>query len=671
MKLEKFSNNTTTLVIGDMPDKKFGIIANDKMFNILSDKIYTDKIMAPIRELATNAYDARVDNNKESIPFEVHIPTFEEPYFSIRDYGKGMNDKQIEELYTTYGWSDKNNSNKFTGCLGLGSKSPFAYTDTFNIHSVNNGKKYIYCCYMEEGIPHVMKFDEFQTDEDSGLMIKFDVKKQDVSLFENKIDYVFKWFKIKPLFNKQNKFYSEFIIENNCIINNDNCGILMGNIFYPDFYFVIDYIKEENLMDEKFEYFFKNCNKVVICANIGDYDIAVSREQISKSKKNCQKLYETLKDFLHHQYKKYDQFIQKLEGSILNQYNEVYSYHNNHPYINIYDWITKNVYVDFSQGKNHLIHWKNANKVITYKLEKNNLFIYYLQDAKKYRVILDKTCKSIYKQYVKEKNRDLFVVSEKEIYDKIIKLGIQPADTSNIVLEKGNETLDGKLYVIHKYKYNGEFNLVESNMTIKKVLEEKRVLYYLPFYKGKPEVNFNDMNVEWIKNLENCSFFKHKFYITYHNETKKLKNAPHCYNVIELLKTSFRNIKNFHHINYMVKLNFSYGVEQIIKNINFNFDIMDEKTKKSFMSIKKHYMEMTNFYLEYNKLTNHEKLYYSLFCDKISNKQYFLIIDYLNNQYPLLKNYMGYEMLNNIMMQEIQWYIDKKDNEYIMKGIEK
>ena len=30
----------------------------------------------------------------------------------------------MEELYTTYGASNKNDSNDFTGCLGLGSKSP-------------------------------------------------------------------------------------------------------------------------------------------------------------------------------------------------------------------------------------------------------------------------------------------------------------------------------------------------------------------------------------------------------------------------------------------------------------------------------------------------------------------------------------------------------------------
>jgi len=165
------SNGTTAVVIGDMPDKKFGIIANDKMYDILSSKIYTDKITAPIRELATNAYDAHIANHNESKPFDIHIPTENELYFSISDYGDGMDGQTIEELYTTYGFSDKSSSNKFTGCLGLGSKSPFAYTDSFEVHSVKDYIKYVYKCYMESGIPHVMKFDEFSTNEESGVLV--------------------------------------------------------------------------------------------------------------------------------------------------------------------------------------------------------------------------------------------------------------------------------------------------------------------------------------------------------------------------------------------------------------------------------------------------------------------------------------------------------------------
>ena len=44
-------------------------------------------------------------------------------------------------LYTTYFRSTRNNSNDSVGCLGLGSKAPFAYTDSFTVEAYLNGIK--------------------------------------------------------------------------------------------------------------------------------------------------------------------------------------------------------------------------------------------------------------------------------------------------------------------------------------------------------------------------------------------------------------------------------------------------------------------------------------------------------------------------------------------------
>ena len=132
------SNCSETLMVGDLTEKAFGILANGKMFNILSSKIYTDKIAAPLRELACNAYDAHVAAGKKNVPFDVFIPTYDNPTFYIEDFGVGMDAQEIEELYSTYGASTKTDSNKFVGCLGLGSKSPFAYTDNFTVVSRKN-----------------------------------------------------------------------------------------------------------------------------------------------------------------------------------------------------------------------------------------------------------------------------------------------------------------------------------------------------------------------------------------------------------------------------------------------------------------------------------------------------------------------------------------------------
>jgi len=49
------------------------------------------------------------------------------------------------------------------GCLGLGSKSPFAYVNNFKVVSFNEGKKYSYICYMDNGVPKINAFDACDT----------------------------------------------------------------------------------------------------------------------------------------------------------------------------------------------------------------------------------------------------------------------------------------------------------------------------------------------------------------------------------------------------------------------------------------------------------------------------------------------------------------------------
>jgi hypothetical protein len=45
----------------------------------------------------------------------------------------------FRDVYTQFGFSTKEHTNDQTGSLGLGSKSPLAYTDTFKVYSVANG----------------------------------------------------------------------------------------------------------------------------------------------------------------------------------------------------------------------------------------------------------------------------------------------------------------------------------------------------------------------------------------------------------------------------------------------------------------------------------------------------------------------------------------------------
>ena len=239
---------------GVVSTNRFKVAQTSKMFNILSNSLYSDKVMAVIRELSTNAYDAHIAAGNPN-PFLVRLPTYTDPNFTIRDYGTGLNQSDMEELYTTYGASNKNDSNDYVGCLGLGSKSPFAYTKSFTTSSYFNGTKYTYVAAMDEsGVPTLNLLDVTPTKESNGLEISFAVKNNDFGEFSNKAVRIFHYFKQKPVIvggNLKDPYSNKDIVFNDnswrlCKLNNNSdlfpnaynkidssIIAIMGNIAYP------------------------------------------------------------------------------------------------------------------------------------------------------------------------------------------------------------------------------------------------------------------------------------------------------------------------------------------------------------------------------------------------------------------------------------------------------
>ena len=127
---------------------EFRIRNSAKAFSILSSGLYANKIRAIIRELSCNAVDAHKAAGTTDVPFEVHLPTALEPFFYIRDFGIGLNHDQVTNIYTTYFESTKTASNDFIGALGLGSKSPFSYTENFTVTAIKDGRKGLYTAFI-------------------------------------------------------------------------------------------------------------------------------------------------------------------------------------------------------------------------------------------------------------------------------------------------------------------------------------------------------------------------------------------------------------------------------------------------------------------------------------------------------------------------------------------
>jgi DNA topoisomerase VI subunit B len=112
---------------------------------------------------------------KEKVPFHITINDStldDELSVQFRDFGPGMSKETIVKVFSTFGESTKINSNLETGCLGLGSKSPFAVTTTFMVISYIDNIKYVYNMSKDAvGRPKITLFTESYTEEPNGMEI--------------------------------------------------------------------------------------------------------------------------------------------------------------------------------------------------------------------------------------------------------------------------------------------------------------------------------------------------------------------------------------------------------------------------------------------------------------------------------------------------------------------
>lgn len=130
-------------------DNDFSVDINEKTFRVLLDTLYTNKSRAVIRELATNAYDSHIMVGSATKPFLIQLPNAQAPTFRVRDYGTSLTHEQVMVLYTTVFRSTKERTNAQVGQLGLGSKSPFCYTDAFSVNAYLDGEKRTYLAHMQ------------------------------------------------------------------------------------------------------------------------------------------------------------------------------------------------------------------------------------------------------------------------------------------------------------------------------------------------------------------------------------------------------------------------------------------------------------------------------------------------------------------------------------------
>lgn len=275
---------------GVSDQSQFSIKMNAKAFRVLSDTLYQNKIGSIVREICCNAMDSHIAANNRDVPFAIHLPDRFEPWFSVIDYGVGLSRDGVRKIYTTYFESTKDESNDMVGAFGLGSKTPFAYTDAFTVTSIFNGERTVYSAYIaQNGMPTIAELTSTKTDEPNGVEIQVPVSDSDIFTFHKEVKEQLRFFKVKPTLLNGNIEW--FTLPENHIYKSDFCEvypnewgstingiwITQGQVGYP-----VDNTQALNGMEGDLRDFYHMLSRFGVVLNfaIGEIEVTASREGI-------------------------------------------------------------------------------------------------------------------------------------------------------------------------------------------------------------------------------------------------------------------------------------------------------------------------------------------------------------------------------------------------------
>ena len=283
MKLSTNTNNYTTTIT---KSADFGIEESDlsHIMGILRSQIYSDKLLAVIREYSTNAVDANTEANNTN-PISIILPTLENPILSFRDFGNGLSDDEVCNLYVKYGASTKRSSNDYTGCLGIGCKAGFAYGDSFQVVSYTKSHITTWLARIDESQRGTISLisKEPNINKPTGTNVIVSIRKNDIDDCVSKAKAFFKYWKVQPHCNLDLDKLN--IVESTddwalCTSssrhayarNYGSAHLVMGNIRYP--------IDSNQLNLNSTPASLTKSDSIIFYAPLGAVDIAANRESL-------------------------------------------------------------------------------------------------------------------------------------------------------------------------------------------------------------------------------------------------------------------------------------------------------------------------------------------------------------------------------------------------------
>jgi len=340
---------------------------SSKLFSMLSSFLYSNKELAVLHELSSNAIDAHTMVGKESVPIEVHLPTAISPNLIVRDFGPGLSPENVIRFLTTYGESNKTKSKNMIGGYGIGSKSPAAVTDTWQVISRHAGVLTHYQILIDNtGVPLLSKLREVPTNE-TGIDVIVPTRPNDISVWSSAASGAYQFYSLRPdIVGPTRPMFFDYVKmseQPNFSIVQSNyrkiTAIASGRGYDVDFTQVLAYVSP------LYKKFLTEFNKTILFNfDIGAFDVDLSREKVRYSDKTLKILGARLDEVGEYFYKS---IHDEVDGKNVHEYTILMS-----------KW-----YTEYNSSVFHLIAGNPHNITSGYRL---NTLQFEIADAAKYKV---------------------------------------------------------------------------------------------------------------------------------------------------------------------------------------------------------------------------------------------------------------------------------------------
>jgi len=329
MKLQKLKS-ATTQTLNVNKKKEFTVDTSNQMIvSILRDKLYSNKIAAVCREVASNSRDANREAGKGDVSVKITLSNEDSVLgdgmtISFKDSGVGISPSRIDNVFLKYGSSTKRDSNNQTGGFGIGAKTPFAYTNEFTISTIadEDGKRLhnIYQAVISnEGgqeVSQLLLVNSSETKENTGTEIIIPIKESDKTEFISECTKATILWNVQPqlIVNGENKLkkmttlisnddfkviYGEY---NASLFDTNHDGVIMqiDGIPYklnnsqvgrldPN---VSKHIEASKLFDMQTRYNYDNTHRnTILTFETGELTMSASREEIEYTQENIDAIF--------------------------------------------------------------------------------------------------------------------------------------------------------------------------------------------------------------------------------------------------------------------------------------------------------------------------------------------------------------------------------------------